>query len=734
MSDGTIKIGIEVEDKGVETQTKAAAKKAGASAGDELESGLAEGAKEGAAKAESEISGIDPGDVDVNVTADASKAESEVRSVGDAGSSAGKEAGDGLESGLEQGAQAGSSGAESIIGGLGETLKGGLVAAGAALGIDALVGTMQEAIEVANEYGEDMGKLSTAAQTTGVSTENMNSTYRDMVGILGETDQSVEAVNHLFQLCGDNTQQLSSWTNACAGIYATFGDSLPLEGLTEAANETAKCGTVTGPFADALNWVSKEAVANGVALSGNSAAIQAFTAGVESGMSSEDAFNAALAACSSEQERAALITATMTGAYSEAGDTYSKTNSDLIEYRKSQDALTASQAELGEALMPVQTAFNDFSAWLTGEGAGAVTTAIGWLESFGAKAAEYLQPFVDAVLPALQAAWDQLYESVAPKIEDMGAKVSQFFEENQPTFDALAEFLGAVLPIVLQVVITYINLLWNSISTAGQVIMDVWNTISPVVVPLIEQITDALKNDILPAIEDLSKKLEEFQTTVLTVVQIVVGTVAGFVANIIKFFTQDVPNAITSMGQFFGRLPSMIGGALGGAISSVGQFVGQLAQKGAAAASTFASNITQGIRGINLWSAGANIVTGLWNGIVQGGSWIFGQISRWAWDIVDTAKAALGIHSPSRVFRDQVGKNIAAGVELGYRQNDPAVGIAQSLQAGVSRVQASASSAMNFESFGEIRQTINFNQPVQTPDQLAKTMKLYSHYGLAASN
>ncbi len=87
---------------------------------------------------------------------------------------------------------------------------------------------------------------------------------------------------------------MSEWTTICEGVYATFGASLPIEGLTEAANETAKVGTVTGTLADALNW-----------------------AGI-----SEDAFNEKLAACNTEAEREALIRQTLNGAYAEAAAGY----------------------------------------------------------------------------------------------------------------------------------------------------------------------------------------------------------------------------------------------------------------------------------------------------------------------------------------------------------------------------------------------------------------------------
>lgn len=153
------------------------------------------------------------------------------------------------------------------------TVAKGIVTTGAALG-----GAWIAAIEGTREYRTEMGKLDTAFVTNGHSTDAAKKTYQDLQAVLGDTDVSVEAANHLAVMT-DNEKDLQTWTDICTGVFTTFGDSLPIEGLTEAANETAKVGEVTGPLADALNW-----------------------AGI-----SEDAFNEKLAKCSTEQERQKLI-------------------------------------------------------------------------------------------------------------------------------------------------------------------------------------------------------------------------------------------------------------------------------------------------------------------------------------------------------------------------------------------------------------------------------------------
>ena len=104
-----------------------------------------------------------------------------------------------------------------------------LVAAAAA----AAAGLVASA-EATREYRTAMGKLDTAFQENGHSAETAQKTYKALQGVLGETNQAVEAANHLALLT-DNEQDLEKWTDICTGVFATFGDSLPIEGLTEAA-------------------------------------------------------------------------------------------------------------------------------------------------------------------------------------------------------------------------------------------------------------------------------------------------------------------------------------------------------------------------------------------------------------------------------------------------------------------------------------------------------------------
>lgn len=219
---------------------------------------------------------------------------------------------------------------------LASKLKSGLASAGkaAAVGIGAIttaagaaVGGLLALEQSTEEYRIAMGRLNTAFESAGYSVDTAQQAYRAFYGILGDTDTATEASQLLASLA-DSAEDVSVWTNIAAGVNGTFGDSLPIEGLIEAANETANVGTVTGVLADALNWV-----------------------GI-----SEDEFNTKLAECSTESERNQLIMSTLAAQYDSAADSFYRNNEALVASRDSQSQMQTVTANLGAAIGNIKTA------------------------------------------------------------------------------------------------------------------------------------------------------------------------------------------------------------------------------------------------------------------------------------------------------------------------------------------------------------------------------------------
>lgn len=127
-------------------------------------------------------------------------------------------------------------------------------------------------------------------------------------------------------------------------------------------------------------------------------------------------------------------------------------------------------------------------------------------------------------------------------------------------------------------------------------------------------------------------------------------------------------NFINNLINYFSQLPNRIWNLLTNAYNNVSNFAVNIANKGREGARNLFNNVINGIKELpsRMVSIGGDIVKGLWNGIKNAGGWIKDKVSEFAKGILDGMKSALGIHSPSRLFRDEIGKNIALGLGEGF--------------------------------------------------------------------
>ena len=206
------------------------------------------------------------------------------------------------------------------------------VSAVAVASVTAITAALVKLGQSAKEFNTIQSKLISGFQAAGATAKQASETYKGFFRFLGEADRAGEAANHLAQMT-TNEQELAEWTKICQGIFATFGDSLPIEGLTEAANETARVGKVTGVLADALNW-----------------------AGV-----SEDDFNNALANMNSLAERESYIRGTLNNLYSNAAMLYERNNQAAIQYNEAQYRLNVALSEAGKYVIPLMTQLSNLA-------------------------------------------------------------------------------------------------------------------------------------------------------------------------------------------------------------------------------------------------------------------------------------------------------------------------------------------------------------------------------------
>lgn len=213
-------------------------------------------------------------------------------------------------------------------------LKGLLVGGAIVTGAKAVKDAIFEIVESTEEYRESTGKLEVAFEQAGYSAEQAEAIFTRFYEVTGDTEASVTAANNLATL-RLSFEDLKVMVDAVTGANILLGDSVPIDSLAESIADTVTLGKVTGNLADVLNRAG----------------------------SNEDEFNELLASTNSAAERTNIImSALSTGGMVEASNSFRETSADIIEMNRSQLELKQSMATLGEMLVPLATAWNEFSA------------------------------------------------------------------------------------------------------------------------------------------------------------------------------------------------------------------------------------------------------------------------------------------------------------------------------------------------------------------------------------
>lgn len=154
-----------------------------------------------------------------------------------------------------------------------------------------------------------------------------------------------------------------------------------------------------------------------------------------------------------------------------------------------------------------------------------------------------------------------------------------------------------------------------------------------------------------------------------------ISAAASFVGQMASNAVNAGSRFLSSIGSYISQVPGRIGAGLSGAISAVGSFASSMASGALRAGQQFLSNLVNTLASIpgRMVSIGSQIVQGIINGITgsigQVGSAILGGVK----DAIADVKNMLGIHSPSRLFRDQIGRNIGLGLAQGISNSQAAV-------------------------------------------------------------
>lgn len=224
-----------------------------------------------------------------------------------------------------------------------------------------LGGSLMELVDATEEYRSMQAKVSASASSFGYDIEFAKDQYAEFYRYLNDDQMATNAITNLMGM-KVSTDTVSDAARGAIGVWASYGDSIPIESLTESINESAQVAKVTGTLADAINWAERSNEDWTAAMKGHSAAQEAFNKAIAEGETQEDAYSAALAACADTQERAELIAQTLNQTYGQSKETYDDLSQSTLDLNESELKLKDAQADLAESMIPLKTQMNILKA------------------------------------------------------------------------------------------------------------------------------------------------------------------------------------------------------------------------------------------------------------------------------------------------------------------------------------------------------------------------------------
>lgn len=267
---------------------------------------------------------------------------------------------------------------------------------------------------------------------------------------------------------------------------------------------------------------------------------------------------------------------------------------------------------------------------------------------------------IDGALRLILALSDRILENM-PKLMGTGGKMLQSILDGiiqmlpklgavaGQLVSALTTFILNNLPMILQGGVTLVLELANGIASAIPNIL-------PVAVETVMKLVDTLLANVDKVIDTGMKLLQGIISGLTKALPKLVAYMPTIIAKIIAKLISLIPKLIACAVE-------LVGGIASGFVKGIPKVIGKVPQL----ISKLASAVKNGFG--RLASAGRHLVEGIWRGISGGMGWIKSKISGWVGNVTSFIKRLFGIKSPSTLFRDEIGKNLALGIGVGFSDN-----------------------------------------------------------------
>lgn len=360
---------------------------------------------------------------------------------------------------------------------------------------------------------------------------------------------------------------------------------------------------------------------------------------------------------------------------------------------------------------------------------------------------ELLMALVDALPVIIDALVDALPQIIKATVTALIAAAPQIAKAGIKLLGALIEAIPVIVvelaKAVPDIVAAIIDVLAELPGLIGEVFAEIVTDLVEWGQQMLSNASTAMSN----MLSQVSSIIQELPGKIWTHLVNTVNKVVAWGQQMVSNASTAASNMLSKVSSTLQQLPGKVWDYLSQAAQKVVTWGTQLAQKGAAAATQLFNSIVNGLSSLpsKMAEIGSNIVSGIWNGISSGWNWLTNKVSNLANSLLDAAKDALGINSPSKEFADEVGRWIMPGVGKGLDKSMPATlkdmkakagelvsAMRAEMSASVGQLSVGASHAAGLRMAGagttvyndnRMEQSNTYNVPVATPSEVAKKQR-----------
>lgn len=565
--------------------------------------------------------------------------------------------------------------------------------------IGELAGALMQLPEATKEYRTTFAAVKQSAADSVIGIDGAKQAYKEFYSVAADEGQAAEATSHLAGLVSSN-KDLQSALDGVIGAWVEYGDSISIEGLAEAANETARTGKLTGQMTDAINWAGE----------------------------SEEEFQKKLDECSTEQERQQLVVKTLNKLYGENSKKYKENNKSVLDANAANLRMLETQSKLATVIEPLTAAWTNLKA----KGIEAITPVIEFLSKKIQDLTKWLgenetaAAVLQAVVTALAAAFGVL--ATALLISNLISMVQKAFALLNTTM--LANPIVLVVAAIAGLVAAFVTL-WNKSEEFRNFWINLWDNITSALGTAKDAIVSAFKTVMefftVTIPNAFNQTIDFFKNNWQTILAFIINPFAG-VITLLWEKSETFRSIVNTIVSFFKELPGKISSAISSVPGKIADWGSKLKTKASDAGQKVITGITSKLKTIasKVKSIGGDVVKGLWNGVNNKVSWLKSKISGFVGDVTSWLKKFFKISSPSKLMRDEIGRYLPEGIAVGIKENafkainavsdlsGQILGAADISGLNVPQLSGSAAGA------GGVINNITFNQTNNSPTALSR--------------